>query len=51
MALVPTGGVVRQDVVVAIVIEVDSIVTVRVGGVACKGVSARIVEVDSVGIF
>jgi hypothetical protein len=45
MAFVPTGSVACQDVVAAIIVEVDSIITVQVRGVVCKCIAARIVKV------
>ena len=50
MAFIPAAGVVCESVIVAIVIEVDSVVTIGVGSITCKSVTARFVEVDSMRV-
>ena len=50
MAFIPAAGVVCEGIIVAIVIEVDSVVTIGVGSITCKSVTTRFVEVDSMRV-
>ena len=49
--MVPADGVIFQSVVVAAVMQVDSIVNVRVGDVTYKSISARMVKVYPMRVF
>ena len=51
MAFVPAAGVACESIIIAIVIEVDSVVTIGVGSIACKSVAARFIKVDTMRVF
>jgi hypothetical protein len=51
MAFIPAAGVVGESIIVAIVIEVNSVVTIGTGSITCKSITTRFVEVDSMRVF